>query len=177
MRIELDSILPYPCELVFATYRDDMTAFVEYLPNVRRIETLSREEEGAITKLHNIWHGATELPAALAQSLEARFLSWDDYAEWDADARVCSWTIAPRAFRDAVRCEGRTAFIELADDKTRIDMTGELAIDFDRVRGVPGFLAGSLGRTAESFLLRQLTLNLEMMSQAIERYLEEDTVA
>lgn len=177
MRIELDSVLRYPRQTVFAAYRDDISAFVEYLPNVRAIEVLSREEQGSIVRLHNMWHGTTELPAALAHKLEERFFSWEDHAVWDADAYTCEWVIEPPAFRDTVRCVGRCDFIALGEDRTRLDVTGELSIALDRVRGVPSFLAGSLGRTAESFLLRQVTANIESVSHALDAYLREDTIA
>lgn len=177
MQIELDSVLPYPREVVFAAYRDDITAFVEHLSNVRSIEVLSREEEGPIVRLHNRWHGETELPDALSARLEERFLSWDDHAVWDADALTCSFTIEPRSFRKTVRCTGRCDFIALDDNRTRLDMTGELSIEFDSVRGIPSFLAGSIGRTAEAFLIRQLTTNLEGVGRAIDAYLGADTVS
>ncbi|MFK7986768.1 MAG: hypothetical protein AB8I08_12155, partial [Sandaracinaceae bacterium] len=117
----------------------------------------------------------TELPAALAQSLEARFLSWDDDALWNHAEHSCSWTILPRAFQQTVRCEGHMRFIALGPEKTRMDLNGELSVELDR-RGIPGFLTGSLARVAEKFVMRQLTLNLESMAKAIESYLTEDTV-
>lgn len=177
MRIELDSVLRHPREVVFAAYRDDISAFVEFLPNVRAIEVLERTREGSLVKLHNLWHGSTELPAALAGTLEARFFSWDDHATWDADTLRCDWTISPRAFRDAVRCTGRCDFVELPSGKTRFEMTGELAIELDGVKGMPHFLAGSLGRTAEAFLVRQLTANFASICDALAAFLQDDTMA
>lgn len=175
MRIELDSVLPFPRDVVFTAYRDDMSAFARYLPNVRAIDVVSRHESGDEVRIHNVWHGATELPAALAQSLEARFLSWDDDALWNHAEHSCAWTILPRAFQQAVRCEGHMRFIALGEEKTRMDLTGELSIELDQ-RGIPDFLTGSLARVAERFVMRQLTLNLESMAQAIQSYLTEDTV-
>jgi hypothetical protein len=177
MRIEADSVLHHPREAVFTAYRDEITAFVEYLPNVRSIEVVERSEQGPVVRLHNLWHGGTELPANLAHKLEERFLSWDDYAVWDRDSWSCEWTIEPVAMREAVRCRGRSDFIDLGGGRTRLEMTGELSIELDRVRGVPSFLAGSLGRTAESFFVRHITANLGSVSDALAAYLREDTVA
>jgi hypothetical protein len=176
MRIEADSVLRHPLDAVFAAYRDDLTAFVEYLPNVRHIEIIARADDGDVVRLHNRWHGATELPQALASRLEARFLSWDDYAVWDARTHVCEWTIHPLALREAVRCRGQNVFVELGGERTRLEIRGELSIELERVPAVPAFLAGSLARTAESFLVRQIAANLASMSDALAAYLGKDTV-
>jgi hypothetical protein len=177
MRIEADAVLRYPREVVFAAYRDDLPAFVGFMPNLRAIEVVEREERGDVVRLHNVMHGATELPANLAQRLEERFLSWDDWAVWDQSTWSCEWQTETHAFRDAVRCRGRSDFIDLGGDRTRLEMTGELAIELDRVKGVPSFLAGSLGRTAEAFVVRQVTANLVAVSDALAAFLSEDTVA
>ncbi|GAB5549078.1 MAG: hypothetical protein RLO52_23595 [Sandaracinaceae bacterium] len=177
MRIEADSVLRHSRDAVFAAYRDDLPAFVEFLPNVRSIEVIERQGQGDIVHLHNVWHGATELPTSLASALEARVLSWDDHAAWDEAGYTCDWVIEPHAFRNAVRCRGQTTFIDLDEGRTRIEMNGELSIDLERVRAIPTFLAGSLARTAEAFLLRQLTANLASVSDALANYLREDTLA
>ncbi|HEY8431376.1 MAG TPA: hypothetical protein VIL20_23510 [Sandaracinaceae bacterium] len=176
MRIEADSVLHHPREAVFDAYRDDMEIFAEYLPNIRRFEVIERTTEGSIVRLHNRWHGATELPAGLAAKLEERFLSWDDYATWDRDAWTCEWVIEPHVLRETVRCRGRTDFVDLGG-RTRIELTGELAFELERVKGVPSFLAGSLARTVESFLVRTITANLASMSDALAAHLQDDTIA
>ncbi|HJL19815.1 MAG TPA: hypothetical protein RMH99_29395 [Sandaracinaceae bacterium LLY-WYZ-13_1] len=177
MRIEADAVLRHPREAVFTAYRDDLPAFVEFLPNVRAIEVLERREEGGVVHLHNRMHGATELPAPLAQRLEERFLSWDDRARWDRSEWSCRWRISTHAFESAVRCTGRSDFIDLGGDRTRLEIGGELSIELGEVKAVPAFLAGSLGRTAERFLVRQISANLAAVADALAAYLREDTVA
>jgi hypothetical protein len=177
MRIEADSVLRHPREAVFAAYRDDIGALIEYLPNVRRIEEAARSEDGHVVRMHKVWHGATELPANLSAKLEERFLSWDDHAVWDGSRWSCEWTIHPHALREAVRCAGHIDFIDLGSGRTRIEMAGDIAIELERVKGVPAFLAGSLARTAESFLVRTISANLVSVNDALAAYLREDTVA
>ena len=182
MRIEADAVLRHRREAVFTAYRDEIASFVEYLPNVRLIEVVERVEEGHLYRMHNVGHGTTELPAGLTHRLEDRFLTWDDYAVWDASTYTCEWTIEPHSLREAVVCRGRCDFIDLGGGRTRMEMTGELAIELERVRGVPSFLAESLGRTAlgravETLLVRQVTTNLTSVSDALAAYLSADTVA
>lgn len=177
MRIEADSVLHHPRPRVFAAYRDDIRAFIGYLPNVREIEVLERRDEGSVVRLHNVWRGGIELPEKLSDALETSFFSWDDRAVWDEQVWTCEWVIEPHAWKGAVTCEGKSEFVALGDDRTRLQMTGDLSIDLDRVRAVPSFLAGSLGRTAEAFLVRQITANLAATSEALAAYLRSGTTA
>src|SRR5690606_20304495 len=108
---------------------------------------------------------------------EERFLSWDDHAVWNPASWSCEWRIEPHALRDAVRCSGRIDFVEIGNgEKTRIELSGELTFNLERVR-VPSFLAGSLGRSAESFFVRAITANLVAVNDALAEYLREDTSA
>jgi len=175
MRIESDSVLHHPRERVFATYRDALPALVAYLPNVRSMEVVERGVDGPIVRLHNVFHGASELPPAIARHLEDRVLSWEDTAVWDEEHWTCDWTIRTRALSEAVRCSGRTELVDLGEGRTRLQASGELTIDLARLRVMPAFLAGSLGRTVEAFLVRHVGANLAMMAEAIDAYLADST--
>ena len=171
MRIEADSVLPFSRDAVFKAYRDDLPKVVEFLPNVREIECKKRDEAGPVTTLFNVWHGGGEVPAAARAFLDANALAWDDHAIWNETTHECAWTINTHAFRDAVSSKGQTRLIELAPDKTRIELRGDFAIDLKKVRGIPTLLAGTVGRTIESFLSKQITANLTSTTDALSRYL------
>lgn len=177
MRIEADAVLHQPRDGVFVAYRDEIRTVAAYMPNVRRIDVAERVEDGGLVRMKKVWHGGVELPANLAHKLEERFLSWDEHAVWDRSSWSCEWTIEPHALHEAVRCRGRTEFVEIGSDRTRIELAGELSIELDRVRALPSFLAGSLARTAESFLVRTITANLVAVNDALAAYMREDTVA
>jgi len=173
MRIESDSVIKYPLELTYRTYRDDLPEFVVHLPNVRSIRVESREEADGEVRLVNVWDGGGDIPAAIRHVLSEDMLSWTDYATWcDAD-RTCEWTIKTHAFEEAVRCSGTNRFIEIDDTRTRLEIRGDLSIDLKKVKGVPSFLAGSLGRTVEQFLVKQITTNLTSVSAGLSTYLAE----
>ena len=175
MRIEADSVLHHPRERVFAAYRDDIREVVDFLPNVRAIEVIERQDAGSTTRLHNIWRGGIQMPQKLSDALATNFFSWHDRATWDAEKWCCEWTIVPLAFEGAVTCDGRCDFVDIGGGKTRLEMTGELSIQLQRVKHVPAFLAGSLGRTTEAFLVRQITANLASVSDGLAAYLSGDT--
>lgn len=173
MRIESDSVIKFPLPVTFRTYRDELPAFVDHLPNVRSIRIESREESEGVVRLVNTWEGGGDIPGAIRHVLSEDMLSWTDYATWKEQERVCEWKIRTHAFEEAVSCSGVNRFIEIDGDRTRLEIRGDLSIDLKKVRGVPSFLAGSLGRTVEQFLVKQITSNLTSVSAGLSAYLSE----
>lgn len=173
MRIESDSVIKYPIDLTYRTYRDRLSEFVRYLPNVRSIRVQERVEEGDEVRLVNVWVGGGEIPKAIRHLLSEDMLSWHDYATWRESDRTCEWNIRTHAFEEAVRCSGTNRFIEIDGGRTRLEIRGDLSIDLKKVAGVPSFLAGSLGRTVEQFLVKQITTNLTSVSEVLSTYLAE----
>ena len=57
MQLRADAKLPFPRPQVFAAYRDKLVDLLPYLPNVRKIDVKSRDENGKTVKLLNVWHG------------------------------------------------------------------------------------------------------------------------
>jgi hypothetical protein len=171
MDLNADATLSFPREVVFAAYRDDLLKLLPYLPNVRGIDVVSRDDTGAITKLVNVWHGGGDLPSAARAFLSESMLSWTDRATWNRDAFACEWAIETHAFTEAVRCRGTTHFLEQGRDATRLEIRGTLAIDAKKIRGVPALLAGKVGRVVEEFLVAKIRPNLVEVSAGLGRYL------
>jgi hypothetical protein len=172
MELSADATLSFPRPVVFAAYRDRLTALLEYLPNVRDIEVRSRAEEGTRVKLVNVWHGGGEIPRPARAFLSESMLSWTDRAEWDETTWMCHWAIETHAFTEAVRCQGFDRFVEVAGG-TRIEIRGSLAIDAGKVRGVPRLLAARLGHAVEEFLVSRIRPNLVEVTDGLRRYLEK----
>ncbi|MFW5920599.1 MAG: SRPBCC family protein [Polyangiales bacterium] len=172
MKIEADSVVPFPISETFRAYRDHLPELVDHLPNVKSVEVESREESGAVVKLVNVWHGGGEVPVAVRKFVGEDMLSWHDYATWNEDERTCEWNIRTHAFTDAVRCHGTNRFVEIDEGRTRVEIQGELDIDVKRVKGVPSVLAGSIGSKVEKFLVNQITANLTDVSDGLTRYLQ-----
>jgi hypothetical protein len=173
MDIRADASIPFPRDVVFAAYRDDITKVLAYLPNVRGIDVSSRKDDGPITELVNVWHGGGEIPAAARAVLSDSMLSWTDYATWNERELTCHWRIETHALTEAVRCEGHNLFKEDGLGKTLLEIRGLIAIDAKKIRGVPGFLAGKVGRTVEEFLGNRIQPNLLETAKGLTRYLEE----
>lgn len=172
MELSADVTLPYSRDRVFAAYRDKLAELSEYLPNVRSIEVKSRIDDGAIVDLVNIWHGGGEIPKAARAFLSESMLSFTDYAKWDETDHTCAWRIETHAFTEAVSCSGKNRFV--ADgDKTRLEIRGTLAIDAKKVKGVPSFLAGKVGKAIEDFLGARIQPNLVEVSEGVGKYLAD----
>jgi hypothetical protein len=172
VRIEADSIVPFARSRTYAAYRDEMAHFVRYLPNIQGIDVEERAESDDVVRVRNVWHGGGEMPAALRAVVKSDMFSWTDYATWVSSDWLCEWRIETHSLSEAVRCDGTTRFVELPGERTRLEIRGELSIDLSRLRAVPTFIAGSLGRKVEQFLVRQITPNLTGVSDALTTYLE-----
>ena len=172
MDLRADAHIPFPRDVVFAAYRDDITKVLAHLPNVRSIDVQSRKDDGPIAALVNVWHGGGEIPAAARAVLSESMLSWTDYATWDAGKYQCEWRIETLAFTEAVLCRGVNVFLEDGPGKTLLEIRGKMEIDAKKIRGVPGFLAGKVGRTIEDFLGGKIQPNLVETARGLTKYLE-----
>ena len=137
MELRSDARIPFPRDVVFAAYRDDIVKLLPYLPNVRRIEVKSRKDDGPRSDLVNIWHGGGEIPAAARAVLSESMLSWTDYATWLRDQWACEWRIETHAFTEAVQCGGRNEFIEDGPGNTILQIRGKLGDRREEDQGRP----------------------------------------
>ncbi len=170
MELRADSTVPFPRELVFRTYRDELPELVEFMTNIRRIEVKNRDEDGDVTRLLNVWHGGGDIPSAARIVLSENMLSWDDVAEWRASNWVCEWRISTHSFTDAIHCRGTNRFIEL-DGGTRVEIRGDLTIDATKIKGVPRLMQGTVKKTVEEFLVRKIAPNLAVVGDGLSKYL------
>ncbi len=172
MELVADAHLPFPRSVVFAAYRDKLVELLPFLPNVRKIEVKSRAEEGGVVKLVNEWHGGGEIPAVARAFVSEAMLSWTDRATWNEATWTCEWNIETHAFTEAVTCRGTNRFFEEAGG-TKLEIRGTLAIDAKKIRGVPGLLAGKVGKAVEEVLVNKIQPNLVETARGLGKYLEQ----
>lgn len=172
MELVADAKLPFPRPIVYAAYRDKLVDLLEYLPNVREIIIESRKDEGDVTTFVNTWHGGGEIPAAARAFLSEAMLSWTDHARWDQSKWTCEWRIETHAFTEAVQCGGCNTFRD-DNGSTLLEIRGEIAIAAKKIKGVPGFMAGSIGRTVEQVLISKIQPNLVETARGLRSYLEK----
>jgi|HubBroStandDraft_4_1064222.scaffolds.fasta_scaffold373779_1 hypothetical protein len=172
MDLRADARIPFPRETVFAAYRDDVVELVPYLTNVQAIEIKSRKDDGDLVEFVNEWRGGGEIPAAVRAFLSESMLSWTDYATWNAKSLSCDWRIETHAFTEAVRAVGHNRFLEDGVNQTALEIRGTFEVDAKKIRGVPRFLAGTVGRTVEDFMVGKIQSNLVETAKSLTLYLE-----
>jgi hypothetical protein len=171
MKMEVSAEIPFPRMQVFQIYRDKLPELVKYLPNIRSIAQVSRVEEGNVIKMHNLWKGGGDIPAVVRKFLSEDLLQWDDHATWYSDSVTCDWRTVVPSFKDAVDSAGKNRYDELGPNLTRLTITGHLNVDAKKVKGVPGFLAGTIGPAIEAFLVNSIKPNLISVAKGVGDYL------
>ena len=171
MEIRCDALIPFPRPLVYATYRDKLVELLPYLPNIRGIDNKERKEEGGVVHLTNVWHGGGEIPAVARAFISASMLSWTDIATWREADMETDWKVETHSIREAVSSAGVNRYFETGDG-TRLEIRGDFSVDARKIKGVPGLIAGKVGRAVEDFMVKLVSQNLLDVSKGVSQYLE-----
>jgi hypothetical protein len=172
MEIRVDVVLPFPRERVFAAYRDRQAELLDFLPNIRTIKPISREDRDGEAHLVNEWTGGGDIPAAARSVLNESMLQWIDHATWRPASWVCAWRTEVRAFPGAFASSGTNRFLE-AGGGTRIEFRGDLTCDATKIPGVPRLLAKTIGGTVEKLFVGKVTENLQAVGKGLEKLLRQ----
>lgn len=171
MRIHADVDLLHPRNRVFETYRDRMVELVEFLPNIRAIRVISREDRGADVLLVNEWVGGGDIPAVARAVLKEEMLRWTDHATWHAGDYTVEWRTDVHAFPGAVKAAGKNAFVETPRG-SRLEIRGELTCDSAKIPAVPRLLARTVNAAAEKILVSQIGHNLAEIGRGVAKLLD-----
>jgi hypothetical protein len=169
--LHADAHIAFPPALVFAACRDDLPKLLPFLPSIRSIEVTARQQRGRIVENVVDWCSGRDLPAPLRALMGPSLLSWTDYATWNEDTLSCDWHTETHAFTKAVRCEARDRFLQDGPSKTLLEIRGVLEVDARKIAGVPGFLASTVGRAMEEFLVGKIKSDLVKTAEGLERLL------
>ena len=173
MDIKADVTLAFPLERVFSTYRDRLPELTEYLPNIRRIQVVSREEAGDEVRLVNEWTGGGDIPKAALAVLKESMLRWTDHATWKAASHTVEWRTEVGAFPGVIKSSGVNRFVPVPSG-TRLEIRGSLTCDAGKLPAVPRLLAGGINPVVEKFLVSQVSVNLVEVAKGVGKLLERD---
>jgi hypothetical protein len=175
MIIAVDTQVPFPRALVYATFRDKLIDIAAYMPNVSSIQLTSRQDgETTINCIYECLGGG-EIPALIKAFLDDEMLGWTEYDTWNLPELTLDWRIKTHAFTEAVHCAGINRFLE-QEGTTLIESRGELAINTSKIEGVPSFLANQVASIVTEFLGKKIELNLQQMSEGVCQYLKQVAV-
>ncbi len=173
MNFEYREEVSHPIAQVYPALRDRLVEIPAYMPELDRIDELSREHEGdGLIRIVNEWHGnSRSAPKAVRPFVTKSMTIWRDYALWhDAEQRV-EWRFETNHFETLYSCEG-VNYIEENGAGTRIRLTGTLTVYPERVPGVPKLLARRLKPAVEKFLVGMVTPNLAILPKAVQALLD-----
>jgi hypothetical protein len=101
-------------------------------------------------------------------------LTYLDHATWIDDATRVDWIFEIGVVPDAVDCRGSNYFnVGAAPGTTEVALTGIIAIDLSRVRGVPRLFHG-LAPRVEGYLIERVRPNLVAVARAVGQLLEAE---
>ncbi len=172
MDIKSDVNLPFSRDLVFSAYRDHLADLTEYLPNIRSIKVLKREELGDDIQLVNEWVGGGEIPKAALAVIKESMLRWTDYATWHSKTHTVDWRTEVGSFPGVVQSSGCNRYVETPEG-VRLEIRGTLVCDAAKLPGVPRFMAGSINPMVEKFLVGQVSVNLVEVAKGVGKWLEK----
>ena len=174
MKLDARDTLNHPKELVWATYRDELPNLVGYLPNIDKIECISREEpELGVIELVNEWHARGEIPAVARRFIKPEMLRWRDEARWEESRWICSWETKVAFFTENVKVKGETIYTDLGGDRTELHIAGLLNVDVRGIRGVPRLLAGPVNAAVEKLVSSLILPNMRRLNVSVGKYLDE----
>ncbi|MEM1023311.1 MAG: DUF2505 family protein [Myxococcota bacterium] len=172
MKVDADAQLSFARDQVFSAYRDRLTEMVPYLGNINSIVEESRQDEGGLSHVVNIWRSSdADLPKVARSVVKPDMLAWRDHAKWNAEEWTCEWRVEHLAFGQAVDCAGKNRFIDRGDSCT-VEIRGHLNVDAKHMPGVPRLLAGTVGPVIERFIVESIKANLVKTADGVASYLE-----
>jgi hypothetical protein len=174
-KISVTDKVTYPRELVYKTFRDDLDDLDAYLPDIESITTKDREDiDDNTTKVVRVWKAKDEeIPKLARKFIKPEMLQWTDTAVWHKDEWTCDWDMEVGFLSDAITAKGTNRYIDKGDE-VEIIIDGTLEVDARQIPGVPGMLAGRVGKAVEDFVVKMITPNLKDVNRGMEKYLAEN---
>ena len=175
MDFEFCEKVSYPSDQVYRLIKDGLADLIPFIPNVRAVEELEREEcRGGETHVINLWHGEPgAAPRVIQPFLKPEVQSWRDIALWKDEQQLVEWRFEAPALPDLYDCSGVNYVEAQPGDTCQVRITGKLTIHAERIIGGPSFVAKKLATTVEKWLLHLISPNLAELPKAVQAYLDE----
>ena len=172
MLISLDLEIPFPCPLVYVTYRDQLENLVKYMDLVEGVKVKSHRQEPGKVYCVNEWQSNAQIPAPVRAVLGEKLFSWTEYAIWNESDFTLKWHIQTHAFTEAVSSAGENRF-RAEGNKTIVEHRGELRINPQKLWSIPRVLRSQIAELSEKFLVQQIEGSLQQMGAGVRQELEK----
>lgn len=170
MQLQHTDIIDAPVDQVYKLVRDKLPEIAEYLPNIRKIETIERSDDG---KIVNHWYAKAELPAMVKSFVSDELLAWKDIAQWDDAKNTVDYKLESFFANDLFVARGHNTFVAKNDNQTELTLSCEVEFDASKIPGVPTFMSRKVMPSVEKILTTMLEPNLTSLGEGIRGYLED----
>ncbi len=172
MLIAVDVEIPFPCPLVYVTYRDQLEKLVKYMDSVDRVEVKSRRQEKGRVNCINEWHSNAQIPAPVRAVVGENLFSWTESEIWNESDLTVRWQIQSHTFTEAVASSGEDRF-RAEGNKTLVEHRVELRINPQKLSSIPWFLRSQIAELSEKFLAQQIVGSLKQMGEGVRQELSK----
>jgi len=171
MKLSIVTQINHSADACFSAMRDEMPNLAKFMPNVEKIEVVSRETSDSGVKLTNRWHAAsTEIPTLARPFIDPDKVFWLDHADWTEAGHRCAWRLELGFLTDRVTCEGFTIFTPEGENNCKMEIDGALSLDLKGL--VPRLMVGRATKGVEQFILKLMEPNFRRMGRALTEFLD-----
>jgi len=170
MFLESRDIISQPVDVVYPLIRDELNVLVPYLPSVKRIEEVTREERDGLIDVVNHWYTVADLPGPLKKIIKPEMFSWKDYATWDDAKQSVDFRLESFLASDLYDARGTNYFSDAGDGRTELRVTCTLDIHAERIPGVPKILLRKTMPLIERAIRQLLEPNLKSVGKGLTAY-------
>lgn len=174
MLLEVQGTIAQPADVVYPLVRDQMELIVPYMPDIERIDVISRDDQGngRISIVNQWFSKPSNIPSVMQKFVKPELFSWKDYARWNNESYSVDYELESPIANDLYDAKGTNSFgpHPTLEGQTLIRIQCNLTIYPERMPGVPRFLAKKVQPAVESVIRRTLEPNLSSLIQGLTGY-------
>ncbi len=170
MFLESRDIISQPVDVVYPLIRDQLDVLVPYLPSVKRIEEVERQQRDGVLDVVNHWYTVADVPGPLKKVIKPEMFSWKDYASWNDGERKVDFRLESFLARDLYDARGTNYFADAGNGTTELRVTCNVEIHPDRVPGVPKIVLKKTLPVIEKVIRQLLEPNLKSVGKGLTAY-------
>jgi hypothetical protein len=172
MKFMTVTIVKHPVDDVWKAMRDDLPLVTSKREDIHGVAEQERRVEPPVYRIVNIWTANAKLPQAILRFLGTDKIAWTDRAEWDETKKICTWSIEPHQFRDAIVCRGCTVFESaLGGTGSKVTFSGDLDWRSDKLPGIAAGIGQAVQQGAEGVIRNVIQKNFRTIAEAVEKHL------
>lgn len=171
MKLEARDEISAPLAEVFQLTKNEIVKIVPYLPNIEKIEVISRKDlGGGKTEVLNNWYAKAEIPGLIKKFVSPDLLSWVDSAVWDDATTSVTYSIDSKVAKSLFEARGKNTFKDAGNGKTILTIDLDFNIHPERLPGVPRLLAGTVKPVIEELLKGMIAPNMLSLAKGLNEY-------